>query len=251
MTDELRVLDELERRLIAGCYGPATATEPGRRRRGRSLAAVADAGRVARNGAVPALVLAVAALVFVVAITVGLRHGHVAHPQRPGRPQSHLPVVRNYAHSGLPSLPRGSVAYYTAHLGASSSSPNPRDTFVLDTTQVGLLKPGAGPTRSTLTIRASGLKPTPPRSAYFVWLAPASYTTTTATFPTSLRPLPPYSLVGIVQPPIGADGELVARVPISVNVRKSSTRQFELLITVARHPNTRAPGRAVLLGVIS
>jgi hypothetical protein len=250
MSDELRVLDELERRLIAGCYGPAMATEQGRRRRrGRLPAPVAIVARIARKLAAPALALAVTALVSVIAITAVVRHSRPAHQQRPGRPQPHVPVVHNYAHSELPPLPRGSVTYYTGHLGASSNSPKPQDTFALDTTQVGLLKPGEGPTRSTMTIRASGLKPAPPGHVYLVWLAPASFTT--STFPRPLRVLAPYSLLGVIQPPISNHGELVARLPISVNVRQSSTRQFELLITIQRDPNATTPGRAVLLGIIS
>jgi hypothetical protein len=175
VSDELRVLDELERRLIAGCYGPALATEPGRRRRrGRLPGPVAIVARVARNVAAPALALAVTALVIVIAITAALHQPRSTLQQHTGRQQPSLPVVHNYAHSELPPLPRGSVTYFRGHLGASSESPNPHDSFALDTTQVGLLKPGEGPTRSTLTINASGLKPAPPGTVYLVWLAPTS-----------------------------------------------------------------------------
>jgi hypothetical protein len=250
VSDELRVLDELERRLIAGCYGPAMATEDGRRRRrGRLWAPASTVARRARELAVPALALALTALVIVIAITAALHHRRPAPQQHPSRPQPSLPVVHNYAHAGLPSLPRGSVTYFTGHLGASSNSPNPHDTFALNTTQAGLLKPGEGSTRSTLTIKASGLKPAPPGNVYLVWLAPASYTTSSVVTPITV--LPPYSLVGIIEPPISTDGELVARLPISVDVRQSSTRQFELLITVQRKRNAKTPGRAVLLGIIS
>jgi hypothetical protein len=250
VSDDLRVLDELERRLIDGCYGPAIATEHSRRpRRGRLLAPTASVARRVRDLAVPALAFALTAVVIVIAITAGLRHRRSAQPQRPSRPQPSLPVVHNYAHSELPPLPRGSVTYFTGHLGASSDSPNPRDTFALDTTQARLLNPGEGPTRSTLTIKASGLKPAPPGNVYLIWLAPASYTTSSVVTPITV--LPPYSLVGIIQPPISTDGELVARLPIGVNVRQSSTRQFALLITIQRDRNAKTPRHAVLLGIIS
>lgn len=250
MSDELRVLDELERQLIAGCYGPAAASEHGRRRRrGWLRARAAVVARLVRNLAAPALALAVTALVIAIVITAGFGHRHPAQPQRASRPQPHPPVVHNYAHSTLPALPRGSVTYFTGHLGASSNSPNQHDTFSLATTQVGLVKPGEGPTRSTLTIKASGLKPAPRGNVYLVWLAPASFAGNTARAP--LRLLPPYSLIGVIQPPIGTDGELVARVPIGVDVRQSSSRQFELRITIQRNQNAKTPGRAVLLGIIS
>jgi hypothetical protein len=250
VSDELRVLDELERRLIAGCYGRTMESEHGRkRRRARLSARAATLARLARKIAAPALALAFTALVIVIVITAVLGHHHPAQPQRASRPQPHRPVVHNYAHSELPPLPRGSVTYFTGHLGASSNSSNRRDTFALATTQVGLLKPGEGPTRSTLTIKASGLKPAPLGNVYLVWLAPASFAGNTARAP--LRLLPPYSLVGVIQPPIGTDGELVARVPIGVDVRQSSSRQFELRITIQRNQNVKTPGRAVLLGIIS
>jgi hypothetical protein len=265
VSDELRVLDELERQLIAGCYGPGTATDHGhRRRRGRRFAGVAVVARLGGKLAVPALLLASMALVIVVvAITLGLRHGR-AHPQRPVRPAPHLPVVHNYAHSQPPSLPRGSVTYSKGHLGPPGNAPNPHDTFALDTTQVGLLHGGEGPTRSTLTIRASGLRAAPRGSVYAVWVAQATYTTDSPKLvgksgmpfskasTTILKLLPPYSLVGIIQPPIGSDGKLVARQPISVDVRQGiRIYQFELVITIERNPNAKRLGRPVLLAVIS
>jgi len=244
------VLEELERRLIAGCYGPAAASEHGRTRRRVWLGArAAIVARLVRNLAAPALALAVTALVIVIVITAGSGHRHPAQPLRASRPEPHPPVVHNYAHSTLPPLPRGSVTYFTGHLGASSRSPNLRDTFALATTEVGLVKPGEGPTRSTLTITASGLKPAPRGNVYLVWLAPAGFAGNTARAP--LRVLPPYALVGVIQPPIGIDGDFIARVPVGVDVRQSATRQFELLITIQRNQNAKTPGRAVLLGVIS
>jgi hypothetical protein len=253
VSDELRVLEELERRLIAGCYGPATAGENRPARRRQRLLAGRFAPRRLRCGwAVPALGLAFAALVTVVALTVGLRHARPAHVTHPRPAPSRLPVVRNYAQSQLPPLPHGSVTYYRGHLGHSVGSPNPHDTFVLSTTQVGLVKPGEGPTGSTLTIRASGVQRAPRGSVYAVWLAPVSYAGTSTW---KLTLLPPYSLIGIIRPPVGADGELVGRAPISGDLRSRAggglNPQFELLITLERNPHAKTPGRAVLRGVIS
>lgn len=61
----------------------------------------------------------------------------------------------------------------------------------------------------------------------------------------------PYSLIGVIQPPIGTDGRLVARVPTTVNVRDSASRQYELLITIERNPNSKIPRHPVLVGIIS
>jgi hypothetical protein len=250
MSDQLPVLDELERRLIAGCYGPAAASQPSRRARPRARAQTLT--RLIRNLGVPALAFGVTALVIGVAITAVLGHHHPPrsnHAGRAGHPGSRAPVVHNDTHTALPPLPAGSVTYFTGHLGHSWRSPNPEDTFSLATTQTGLLKPGEGPTRSTLTITATGLKPAPPGHVYEVWLAPASFTGNTTQAP--LKVLPPYSLVGVITPPISTDGQLVARAPITVDVRQTSSRQFELLITIQHHLNATTPGHAVLRAVIS
>ena len=127
-------------------------------------------------------------------------------------------MVRNYAHSKLPSLPRDSVSYARGHLGASAYSLNPRDTFVLTATHAASVNPSGGPRPSTLTIRASGLKPAPRGSVYAVWLTraiggePEVYGTlhgaNRTIVQTPLRPKPQFSLLGFIQPPVGADGEL-------------------------------------------
>lgn len=261
MSDELRVLDELERRLIAGCFG--SATEHASRLRRLWLWAARLAGRWPRWGlAAPALGLLVTVGVVAVFIVSGLRHQREAPVQRPVVQPPHSPVVRNYAHSKLPPLPRDSVSYLSGHLGASAYSPNPRDTFVLTTTHAASVNPSGGPTPSTLTIRASGLKPAPRGSVYAVWLTHAiggvpqifgpAHGTKITTVQTPLRPEPPFSLVGIIQPPIGADGELTARVPVDVPILDiGGGIRTALLITVERNPNAKTPGRAVLVAVVA
>ncbi len=103
MSDELRVLDELERRLIAGCFGSAMAAEHGSRRRRLCLLASRLASRWPRWGlVVPALGLVVTVVVVAVFITSGLRHQREAPVQRPVLQEPYPPVVRNYAHSKLP-----------------------------------------------------------------------------------------------------------------------------------------------------
>jgi hypothetical protein len=263
VSDELRVLDELERRLIAGCFGSAMAAEHGSRRRRLWLLARL-ASRWPRWGlVVPALGLVVTVVVVAVFTTSGLRHQREAPVQRPVLQPPYPPVVHNYAHSKLPPLPRDSVSYSSGHLGASDYSLNPRDTFVLTTTRAESINPSGGPTPSTLTIRASGLKPAPRGSVYAAWLTlavggnPQIYVSAhrgKRTFVrTPLRPEPPFSLVGIIQPPVGADGELTARVPVDVPVRQTGggLPWIALLITIERNPNPMTPGRAVLVGAIS
>jgi hypothetical protein len=92
----------------------------------------------------------------------------------------------------------------------------------------------------------------PRGSFYAVWLARAGYTTTSTR---ALTILPPYSLVGIIRPPVGADGKLIGRAAISGDLRSRAggglNPQFELLITIERNPHAKTPGRAVLRGVIS
>ena len=173
MSDELRVLDELERRLIAGCFGSAMAAERGSRRH-RIWLLARLASRWPRWGlVVPVLGLVVTVAVVAVFITSGLRHQRGALVQRPVLQEPFPRVVLNYAHSTLPPLPLDSVSYSSGHLGASAYSLNPRDTFVLTTPHGVFVTPSGGPTPSTLTIRASGLKPAPRGSVYAVWLTQA------------------------------------------------------------------------------
>jgi hypothetical protein len=263
VSDELRVLDELERRLIAGCFGSAMAAEHGSRRRRLGLLASRLASRWPRWGfAVPVLGLVVTVVVVAVFITSGLRHQHETPVQRPVLQSPYLTVVRNYAHSKLPPLPRDSVSYSSGYLGASAYSLNRRDTFLLTTTHAVSVTPSGGPTPSILTIRASGLKPAPRGSVYAVWVTEAVggvpqifgslHGAKNTTVRPPLRPESPFLLVGIIQPPIGADGELTARVPVDVPVRHlGQGLRLALLITIERNPKAKTPGRAVLVGVIS
>ena len=263
MSDELRVLDELERRLIAGCFGSAMAAERRSRRRRLGLLASRLGSRWPRWGlAVPAVGLVVTVVVVAVFITSGLRHQREAPVQRPVLQEPYPRVVLNYAHSELPALPRDSVSYSSGHLGASAYSLNPRDTFVLTAPHAAFVNPSGGPTPSTLTIRASGLKPAPRGSDYAVWLTQAiggheqiygpARGAKRTTVQTPLRPSPPFSLVGFIQPPIGADGELTARVPVDVPVfNPAAGLRIALLITMQRNPNAKTPGRPVLVAVIS
>jgi hypothetical protein len=69
-------------------------------------------------------------------------------------------------------------------------------------------------------------------------LAPASYTSIATT---AIKPMAPYSLIGVIQPPIATDGRLVARVLTTVNVRDSASRQYELPITIERNPELQDP----------
>ena len=206
--------------------------------------------------------MVVAVAVVAVFTTAGLRHQREPPVQRPVSQAPYPLVVRNYAHSELPPLGRDSVRYSSGHLGASAYSLNPRDTFVLTTTHAASVNPSGGPTPSTLTIRASGLRPAPRGSDYAVWVTQAIGGDATdfgpvhgakrTTVQTPLRPRPPFSLVGFIQPPIGADGELAARVPVDVPVfDPGAGLRIALLITIQRNPNPTTPGRAVLVGVIS
>lgn len=249
MSDELLpVLDELERRLIAGCYDPPSAA-PARRGRRRfwRIRSRSRARRLPWHLAGPALALAVSALVVTIVVNAALRHTSAPHVRRVGGQQPPPGVVRNYAHSALPPLPRGSVTYYRGHLGTRLTAPRARDTFALSTTQVAYLHHAVPPTRSVLTIEAH-LRAAPRGSVYAVWLSSASYTGTSVS---SMVTLPPYTLVGVVQPPVGGDGELVVRAPISVVVQGPVNSQFALLITLERGAHPTRPGRTVLAGVIS
>jgi hypothetical protein len=263
VSERLRVLDELERRLIAGCFGSAIAAEPGSRRRRLRVWASRLASRWPRWGlAVPAVGLVVTVVVVAVVIASGLRHQRGAPVQRPVLQQPYPPVVRNYAHSKLPPLPRDSVRYSSGHFGASAYSQNPRDTFVLTATRAASVNPSGRPRPSTLTIRASGLKPAPRGSVYAVWLTQAigghaqiygpARGIKRTTVQTPLRPKPPFSLLGFIQPPIGADGELTTRVPLDVPVFNPGTGllRIALLITIERNPNAKTPSRPVLVAVI-
>ncbi len=133
---------------------------------------------------------------------------------------------------------------------------------MLTTTHAVSVNPSGGPTPSTLTIRASGLRPAPRGSVYAVWLTQAIggdpqifgpvHGAKRTIVQTPLRPEPPFSLVGFIQPPVGADGELTARVPVDVPVfDPGAGLRIALLITIERNPNAKTPGRAVLVGVIS
>jgi hypothetical protein len=148
------------------------------------------------------------------------RHEHVV-----------APVIRNYAPGPVPAL--GGQLVCDATLTASPSARSATATIVVHT------GPGAS---HVFSLRASALKPAPAGDRYEVW-ALAETNDAFGGYQRQRGAAP--RLLGVIAPPVMADGLLAARGTIP----PSFTGPYRVLITVQRAA-AKSPGRVVLRGDI-
>jgi len=175
---------------------------------------------------------AAAAVAVCVAVSLAVILGvHSAHHHRsaviPDHHHAQLPVIRNYAPGPVPPL--GGQLFCDATFSPPRGKGSAKATIVVHT----------GPSGTYVySLTGKGLKPAPAGESYEVWTIPEAnevsggYQLERGVAPTRL---------GVIAPPVAADGLLAAAGTISTSYSGS----YRVLITVQRR-SAKSPGRVVL-----
>jgi hypothetical protein len=166
------------------------------------------------------------------AVIVGLhsRH-HQPSAVVPGHRHTQPPVIRNYAPGKVPAL--GGQLFCDATFTAPRGKGSAKATIVVHT--------GTGASY-VYSLTGTGLKPAPAGDSYEVWTIPE---TNGAFGGYQLQRGVPPTRLGVITPPVAADGLLAARGTIPL----SFSGTYRVLITVQRR-SANSPGRVVLRGDI-
>lgn len=164
------------------------------------------------------------------AVIVGLHSGHHQRSSVvPGHRHAQPPVIHNYAPGKAPAL--GGQLFCDATLTAPRGTGSARGTIVVHT--------GTGASY-VYSLTGSGLKPAPAGESYEVWLIP-EVSLTSGGYQRERGVAP--SRLGVIAPPVAADGLLAARGTIPLRF----TGTYRILITVQRR-SANSPGRVLLRG---
>jgi len=203
------------------------------------------------RGDVLAAASALAVLLVVVAVFISLRPSASQvkpHPAQPG-----LAVVHNYGHTAMPAL--GHVQCETKLLPPRDARPftandlrfclihDQRHPRTSGTVSIAV-KPGS----EVFSIDASGLPRSRGDGDYAVWFLSG---TTNVAGHASLLPGRRPAFVGIVTPPVGANGWLRAQGPIPTLSPQQATGHYLFVVTRQTRPSNRSLGRIVLEGWLS
>jgi hypothetical protein len=177
---------------------------------------------------------AAAAVAVCVAVSLAVIMGvHAAHQHHnrsavaPARHHSQVPVIRNYAPGKVPPL--GGQLYCNATFIPPRGKGSAKATIVVHS--------GTGASY-VYSLTGSGLKPAPAGESYEVWTIPeASETFGGYQLQRGVAP----TRLGVIAPPVAADGLLAARGTIPL----SYSGTYRVLITVQRQ-SAKSPGRVVL-----
>jgi hypothetical protein len=165
-----------------------------------------------------------------VAVIVGL---HSGNGQRsvvvPDHRHPQPPVIRNYAPGKVPAL--GGQLFCDATLTAPRGKGSARGTIVVHT--------GTG-SSYVYSLTGRGLKPAPAGESYQVWLVPEVNLTSGGY---QLERGAAAARLGVIAPPVAADGLLAARGTIPLRFNGA----YRVLISVQRR-SAKSPGRVVLRG---
>jgi hypothetical protein len=204
----------------------------------------------------------------VVAVFIGLRPSALQVKQHPG--QHGLAVVHNYVNGAVPVL-GGAFSCETGLAPAQadrSRAPTPWNCYLTGTGRRPVAQRGPRargtvivnvkePLGDVFSIDASGLPSPSPHGDYAVWLLSArspgrscgqnGCPTDHYSLVSGRRP----AFVGIVTPPVGADGRLRAHGLMPTLSARQATGSYLFVIARQTHPSDRSVGQIVLEGWLS
>jgi hypothetical protein len=163
-------------------------------------------------------------------LIVGLgSHHHNRQPAVQVHRHAGPPVIRNYAPGNVPPL--GGQLYCDTALRAPRGAGSATGALVVN---------NRPPTAYVYSLTASGLKPPPKGEVYEVWTL---VEVNLANNGHQLENGVPPTLLGVIEPTVGADGRLAGEglIPLSFN------GTYRILITV-QPPSSKTPGHIVLEG---